>query len=182
MLTIDYAEHSRVTELIDVITYCAESVSLEFDHWDDSHVQGPGLYFVLVAGTSVAQYADPMGANRWPVEKCRHITHASDSFFETARNVAVESDGAVIVSVDGAVHEQMVRMKDLSDGGAARDDLEYADWMGARHMSALDTSLREEVIAAVTLSEETGRVAVFEDGDYVDYERDELGHPWRGRE
>ena len=46
------------------------------------------------------------------------------------------------------------------------DDLPYAGWMGARHMSALETSTRKEVIAAVTLSEEDGRVTVFTDGRF----------------
>ncbi|WEL27507.1 Diadenylate cyclase (plasmid) [Haloferax volcanii] len=40
--------------------------------------------------------------------------------------------------------------------------------MGARHMSALETSTREEVVATITLSEEDGRVTVFTDGTFED--------------
>jgi DNA integrity scanning protein DisA with diadenylate cyclase activity len=35
------------------------------------------------------------------------------------------------------------------------------------------------VLWAVTLSEEDGRVTTFLDGNYRDYERDELGGRWR---
>jgi hypothetical protein len=181
-LAIEYADHAPVTELIDVVTYCTEAVGLDFDRWDDPYVQGPGLYFVVVAGTSVAGYADSMGDNRWPVGDCRQVRADHDAFFEAARTVAREHDGAVVVTVDGTVHEQMVRLKDLAPedlDALGVDALDYAGWMGARHMSALDTSTREEVIAAVTLSEEDGRVTVFRDGTYDDYRREELGGPWR---
>lgn len=61
----------------------------------------------------------------------------------------------------------MVRVKQLSPAECRRtDDLPYAGWMGARHMSALETSTRPEVTAAITLSEEDGRVTVFTDGAY----------------
>jgi DNA integrity scanning protein DisA with diadenylate cyclase activity len=67
-------------------------------------------------------------------------------------------------------------MGNCPDGAAPT----YADWMGARHMSAVDTSTRDPVVAAVTLSEEDGRVTVFEDGAYEDATRDALGGDWRG--
>ena len=51
--------------------------------------------------------------------------------------------------------------------------------MGSRHMSALETSIRPSVVATVTLSEETGRVSVFRDGNVRSYKRDELGGKWR---
>ena len=56
--------------------------------------------------------------------------------------------------------------------------LEYEPWMGARHMSALDISTRPEVVTTLTLSEETGRVTVFDDGEFDSRKRDELGDPW----
>lgn len=181
-LGIEYEDHAPVTELIDIITYCAEGVSLDFDRWDDPYVQGPGLYFVVVAGTSIASYADSMGDNRWPIDDCPYVVADHDAFFEAARTVALERDGAVVVTVDGVVHEQMVRLKDLSSKDLdilEVDSLDYAEWMGARHMSAVDTSTREEVIAAITLSEEDGRVTIFRDGTYEDYRREALGGAWR---
>jgi DNA integrity scanning protein DisA with diadenylate cyclase activity len=184
-LVIDYANHAPVTELIDIITYCAEGVSFDFDRWDDPYVQGPGLYFVVVSGTSIDRYADSMGDNRWPVDDCRQVRADHDAFYEAARTVARERDGAVVVTVDGTVHEQMVRLKDLSPEDLEAVDVDafdYAEWMGARHMSAVDTSAREEVIAAITLSEEDGRVTVFRDGTYVDYPREALGGEWRGED
>lgn len=46
-------------------------------------------------------------------------------------------------------------------------------------MSAIETSVRPEVVATVTLSEETGRVSVFRNGDAESMERNELGGVWR---
>ncbi|APW98162.1 hypothetical protein CHINAEXTREME_10340 [Halobiforma lacisalsi AJ5] len=182
-LSIDYIDHEAVTELIDVITYCVEGISLSFDRWDEPYVQGPGLYFVVVAGTSIEEYADPMGENRWPTDECPSVSGRLESFYDVARSVALERDGAVVVTVDGTIHEQMVRLKDLSadelEALPVSADHSYAEWMGARHMSAMDTSAREEVVATVTLSEESGRVSIFQDGDYVDFEREEIGGVWR---
>ena len=52
--------------------------------------------------------------------------------------------------------------------------------MGTKHLSAAEISVRDEVWAAVTLSEETGRVTVFSDGEFEDYPRERLGERWRG--
>lgn len=172
----EYADHGRVQELLDLLVYCFEGVSLSFDRWDEPYVKGPGLYAAVVAGTSVTPYADPMGDNRWPVEQCGNVFE-DGSLFESAESVARETDGAVVVTVDGEIHEQMVRFKYRPEQ-VANGDVEYADWMGSRHMSAADTSARDEVVAALTLSEETGRVSVFRDGSYEDYTRAELGGRW----
>jgi DNA integrity scanning protein DisA with diadenylate cyclase activity len=43
----------------------------------------------------------------------------------------------------------------------------------------METSTRKEVLWAVTLSEETGRVTTFLDGTYRDYPRDRIGGRWR---
>jgi len=51
--------------------------------------------------------------------------------------------------------------------------------MGTKHMSALETSLRKNVLWAVTLSEEDGRVTTYLDGTYQDYPREEIGGRWR---
>jgi len=42
--------------------------------------------------------------------------------------------------------------------------------------------LREEVIWAITLSEEDGRVTTFRNGTYQDYPRDQIGGRWRPEE
>lgn len=180
-LTFQYVNHPPVRELIHTVTDSVESVSLDFDRWETKYVRGPGLYIVVVAGTSIGEYADPMGANRWPVEECAVVT--VDSFFGAARTVALNRDGAVVITVDGTIHEQMVRLKDLPEEERCSADgtrkITYADWMGARHMSALETSLREEVVATITLSGETGRVTRFQDGEYTSSRREELGAEWR---
>ncbi|GAB3674694.1 hypothetical protein [Halopiger thermotolerans] len=180
-LWIPYEDHDGVRELIDCCRYALEGISLSFDRWDEEFVRGPGLYVAVVTGPSIERFAEPMGRNRWPVDRCRDVCLDLQNFFETAREVARSRDGAVIVSVDGVVQEQMVRVTDLMPD--ERDDLapqrdEYEDWMGSRHMSALDTSRRPNVVATLTLSEESGRVSTFENGATETCERAELGGEW----
>ncbi|ELZ32472.1 hypothetical protein C474_06612 [Halogeometricum pallidum JCM 14848] len=154
--------------MLERIEACVADISHGFERWDDPYARGPGLYFV-VERDSMAEFAAPMGTNRWPVEDCRSVFAETDVFLETAQKVALSCDGAVVVRNDGTIREEMVRVKQLSADEYRRiNDLPYAEWMGTRHMSALETSVREEVIAAVTLSEENGRVTVFIDGAFED--------------
>lgn len=179
-LAIDYEHHPPVRELLDVVQYCLEEISLGFDGWDGPSDHGPGAYFALVSGRSLREYADAMGENVWPTEECWRVCGADTSFCETTREVAESRDGAVVVSLDGVIQEQMVRFRDLStDDSAEREGLEYGEWMGSRHMSALETSARDEVIATLTLSAENGRVTVFRDRTFDARTRDELAAEWR---
>ena len=181
-LDIAYARHERINEMIDIVRFCLEAISLGFDRWGEPHVSGPGFYLTIVSGTSVEGYADQMGANRWPVETCRNVFSGSEAFHRAASTTAGNTDGAVIASIDGVLQRQMVRIKDPSRQAlAAQDDtrVPYEDWMGSRHMNALDTSTREDVVATITLSEENGRVTVFVDGGFEDYSRAEIGGRWR---
>ena len=180
-LAIEYRNHERVREIVDRLTYCAEHVSVGFDGWDEPHVKGPGLYFAVVADREYGAYADPMGDNRWPRETCPSV-FAEDSFVDAIETVSVKRDGGVVVAVDGEIEAQMVRFRDLgtrSDEKELVNGVEYEPWMGSRHMSAIETSVRPQVVATVTLSEETGRVSVFRDGEAESMTRDELGGPWR---
>jgi diadenylate cyclase len=84
------------------------------------------------------------------------------------------------VSGDGTIQDQMVRVRSPSRTSAeAFEEIDYAGWMGAKHMSALETSIRDEVLWVITLSEEDGRVTTFLDGTYQDYPREEIGGRWR---
>lgn len=144
-------------------------------------MRGPGLYFVVVTGIHSRAYADPLGENTWPVETCRVVSENLDGFVEAARTVGHSRDGAIIISTDGTIQEQMVRIKSSGNSGVGTENetIESADWMGTKHFSAVEISVREEIIAAITLSEENGRMTVFTEGTYVDYQRDELGGEWR---
>lgn len=175
-LCVRYREHDRVGSLIHRLRDYLEEISLGFDRWEEPRIYGPGMYLAIVVGPSVASYADPMGANRWPKDADCDAFGDDVAFLRGAIEVAYEFDGAVVVSVDGIASRQMVRfrMTDISP------DLGYASWMGARHMSALDISTRDDVVATLTLSEETGRVTIFEDGSYESIEREQIGAPWRG--
>ncbi len=181
-LAIAYGTHERVREIVDRLRFCVEHVSVDFDGWEEPHVKGPGLYFAVVADRDYGSYADPMGDNRWPRGRCESVFE-EDAFVETARRVSVQRDGGIVVAVDGELEGQMVRFRDLgtrSDESDLVDDVAYEPWMGSRHMSAIETSVRPEVVATVTLSEETGRVSVFRDGEADSVTREGIGGPWRG--
>ncbi|WP_205250442.1 hypothetical protein [Halococcus salsus] len=181
-LDIGYAHHQQIEEMIDIVRYCLETLSFEFDRWGEEHVKGPGFYLVIVSGTSVEEYADPMGRNRWPIETCQNIFGNSEEFYRAASTVSGTMDGAVVASIDGALLEQMVRVKDLSSQelrARTGEGVGYEDWMGSRHMNALDTSVRDDVVATITLSEENGRVTTFINGEFTDYSRNEVGGRWR---
>jgi len=175
-LQIDYAEHATVRESIQWLVDVVEDISISFDSWTEPYSKGPGLYLAVVADHDYDPYADPMGRNSWPVADCREIDDRG--FYETLKEVAFENDGAIVISVDGVIQEQMVRFRDHRDD-IADEDLSYADWMGSRHMSALETSIRPAVVATITLSEETGRVSVFEDGAVESVPRSEIAQRWR---
>ncbi|GAB6880593.1 hypothetical protein JCM17823_28670 [Halorubrum gandharaense] len=180
-LAIDYGEHDGVREIVERLRYCAESVSIAFDGWDEPHVKGPGLYFAVVADREYGDYADPMGENQWPVDRCRSVFN-EDALMDAADQVGVTCDGGIVVAVDGEIEPQMVRFRDLatrSEESDLVDEVDYEPWMGSRHMSAIETSVRPEVVATVTLSEETGRISVFEDGVAETERRGEIGGPWR---
>lgn len=180
-LRIEYETHDGVEKLIDCLLHSLEGISLDFDRWEEQYVKGPGMYIAVVTGPSVAEFADPMGDNAWPTDRCRQVCLDLNTFFETARTVAMTRDGALVVSVDGVIQEQLVRFRDFGPGEPEAVDeaaAEYEDWMGTRHMSALDTSRRRNVISTVTLSEETGRVTIFQRGSFRTFERSELGGKW----
>ncbi|PSQ14022.1 hypothetical protein BRD02_10885 [Halobacteriales archaeon QS_8_69_73] len=173
-------KYATSQELMDQIRYTAESLSLSFDQWDEQYVSGPSLYVLIVAEVNFGAYTDPLGENEWPVDRCRVATESPEAFTKVTRDVAFSQDGAVVVTGDGTIQKQMVRVRSPSAEEIAEiDDLNYADWMGTKHMSALETSLRDDVLWAITLSEEDGRVTTFLDGTYQDYPREEVGGRWR---
>lgn len=182
-LEFPYEQTSSMKNLQHRIHDCIEGISLGFDSYDDDRVKGPGLYIAIVSTHSVAAFAEPMGTNTWPVETCSSVGDDLDQFFHAAQTVAHSRDGGVCIGVDGTVLEQMVRFKNATDDelpeGVSASDLTYADWMGSRHMSAYETSLRPEVVTTITLSEESGRVTTFHGDGYETITREKLGEPWR---
>lgn len=160
--------------VVERIQWCAEKISREFDRWEDPHAHGPGLYIVVEAAGTTA-FTEAMGTNRWPVEECASVFGSPSGLVEAARTVAFDCDGAVIVHEDTTIEAETVRITQLCATARERlDDLPYADWMGTRHMSALETSTRPEVLTVITLSKEDGRVTVFADGTFEDHPRDAL--------
>jgi hypothetical protein len=174
------SKYATSQSLMDRVRYVAESLSVEFDRWGEQYVTGPSLYVLLVSHTNFDHYTDPLGENTWPIDRCRVVTGSPEAFMRVARDVAFSRDGAVVVTGDGTIQEQMVRVRSPTPEEVERfDRIEYPGWMGTKHMSALETSLREEVLWAITLSEEDGRVTTFLDGTYKDYPREDIGGRWR---
>ncbi len=173
-------KYATSQDLMDQIRYVAETLSMEFEKWDDQYVSGPSLYFLLVAETDFEEYTDPLGENIWPTDRCKIVLDSPEAFRRVAEDVAFSRDGAIIVTGDGTIQRQMVRVRSPNRAEVpAVAELEYPDWMGTKHMSALETSLRKNVLWAVTLSEEDGRVTTYLDGTYQDYPREEIGGRWR---
>jgi len=173
-------EHSTVQTLVERLLDVAESLSTGFDRWEEPYVSGPSLYAVVFADVDYGRYVDPLGANTWPTDIARVVTDDPDAFVTAADTVAFTRDGAVVITVDGTIQEQMVRVRSPTAAEVERrEEIDYADWMGTKHLSAVEVSTREAVLAAVTLSEENGRVTVFRDGTYEDRPREELGGRWR---
>jgi len=173
-------KYATSQDLMDRIRYVAESLSMEFDRWDEQYVSGPSLYFLVVAETDFEEYTDSLGENTWPTDRCKVVFDSAEAFRRVAEDVAFSRDGAVVVTGDGTIQEQMVRVRSPSPTEVpAVEDIDFPDWMGTKHMSALETSLRENVLWAVTLSEEDGRVTTYLNGTYQDYPREEIGGRWR---
>ncbi|WP_317987399.1 diadenylate cyclase [Haloprofundus halobius] len=112
----------------------------------------------------------------WPVDISHEVLDDVDSFYDAASEVAMSRDGAVVISVDGVIQKQMVRFLDFTPDKVPQGEqaIEYEDWMGSRHMSAADMSARPEVVTTITLSEETGRLTLFEGGRHVTMPYDEI--------
>jgi hypothetical protein len=181
MANVDSSQATYETSqrLMDLLRYTAETLSMGFTRWDEQYVAGPSLYFLVVADVNLSEYTDPLGANEWPVNRCQVVDDSTETFVQAARDVAFNCDGAVVIAADGTIQEQMVRVRSPSPEEMAETDLAYADWMGTKHLSAMEVSTREEVLWAVTLSEENGRVTSFLDGTYQDYPREAIGGRWR---
>lgn len=162
------ARGEDIDPVLERIEGCVKDISLGFGRWSEPDVRGPGLYFV-VERESVEEFTAPMGSNRWPVEDCGSVLAETATFLGVAHRVGRSHDGAVVVHADGSIEEALVRVDQLVSGDSGRtEELPYGEWMGTRHMSALETSARPEVLAVITLSEEDGRVTVFTDGTFED--------------
>jgi len=96
-----------------------------------------------------------------PIQKYIDI---SSSSFDKDISVLLrdEADGAIVVNRNGQIIGSKVYL--IVDNPA----LEVPDGCGTRHISAASFSMREDVIAVFTLSEETSIVRTWKDGAFVD--------------
>jgi len=111
----------------------------------------------------------PARREQGPINRCQLVTDSLDKFTAVARDVAFTRDGAVIVTADGTIQEQMVRVRNPSSTDAGRRRRRSGRLDGDETPERAGNPLREEVIWAITLSEEDGRVTTFLNGTYQDY-------------
>jgi DNA integrity scanning protein DisA with diadenylate cyclase activity len=96
-----------------------------------------------------------------PIQK--YINISSTSFKEDIAGLfRDEADGAIIINRNGQIIGSKVYL--IVDNPA----LEVPDGCGTRHISAASFSTRDDVIAVVTLSEETSIVRTWKNGEFVD--------------
>jgi DNA integrity scanning protein DisA with diadenylate cyclase activity len=96
-----------------------------------------------------------------PIQK--YIDISSTSFKKDIQTLfREEADGAIIVNRNGQIIGSRVYL--IVDNPA----LEVPDGCGTRHISAASFSIRDDVIAVFTLSEETSVVRTWKDSAFVD--------------
>ena len=96
-----------------------------------------------------------------PIQK--YIDISSTSFKKDIQALfREEADGAIVINRNGQIIGSKVYL--IVDNPA----LEVPDGCGTRHISAASFSIRDDVIAVFTLSEETSVVRTWKDGAFVD--------------
>ena len=98
------SDGADIDAVLERIRGCVTDISLGFERLDDPYARGLGLY-LAVERASLAGLATPMGTNRWPVENCATVFAEISTFLETAQNVALSRDGAVVVHSDGTFED-----------------------------------------------------------------------------
>jgi hypothetical protein len=66
-------------ELINLLRSTVETLSIEFTRWDEQHVVGPSLYFLVVTDANFDDYTDLLGANKWPTDQCDVVCEPDDA-------------------------------------------------------------------------------------------------------
>ena len=96
-----------------------------------------------------------------PIQK--YIDISSTSFKkDIATLFREEADGAIVINRNGQIIGSKVYL--IVDNPA----LEVPEGCGTRHISAASFSIRDDVIAVFTLSEETSIVRTWKNGEFVD--------------
>ncbi|MFB6200424.1 MAG: hypothetical protein ABEI98_00230 [Halorhabdus sp.] len=100
-----------------------------------------------MAGVHAGDYAHRLGTNTWPVEECAVVDSDLQTFLPAARTIVCEPDGAVLISTDGAIQRQMMRIKSPDAALLDRTDesIEYADWMGTERLIAAEIALQPDL-------------------------------------
>ena len=99
-------------------------------------ISGPSLYFLVVAETDFETYTDPLGENVWPTDRCKVVFDSPEAFTRAAKDVAFSRDGAVIVTGDGTIQRQMIRVRSPARNEVPGvGEITYPDWMGTKRIT-----------------------------------------------
>lgn len=166
-LSANYSNDQRVERWVQRVIECARRMSYEYKNYgkyeddDDVARKGPGLYVAFVSAATIADIADQPNPNVWYDSDPRYVD--DDCLYKELRTVAQTQDQAVVIWMNGRVHEYNVRF--LPPAPERRSNVTYPDERGTRHQSAAETSIRDEIVMTLTVSEEDGTVMTFWDGE-----------------
>lgn len=182
-LSAGYGEDERVNEWVDTFEEWARRLSYGFDEYgagedDEPKRNGPGLYVAFVSTNSIEGIADKPEANPFhevdgpqyvpmDVEEGVPEEDLDDAditdVYEGVKEIANDMDQAMVVWMNGRIHEHNVRFLTPREEELA---YEVADVDGGtRHQSAAEVSALPGVEFTLTLSEETGDITQYRDGD-----------------
>ncbi|MDY6770452.1 MAG: diadenylate cyclase [Candidatus Nanohaloarchaea archaeon] len=180
-----YSDDEKVQGWVGKVEDIAKQLSADFEPFDDEeeqkHIKGPGLYVVFYKGHDMDEdgIAEPMTGegNVWhdlseDDDTTRYIQDPIEEQYDEWEEAAYD-DGAIVVFMNGKLHPYMMNLYTPPED--VRDEVNYQNKDGGtRHTSAAQNSARDEILTAITLSEERGDVTVFEDGEAEEYVREEF--------
>lgn len=172
-ISADYWHHDRFQEMKDITKNYLMKMSAEFEDYGEDGIKGPALYIAFIADYSIDDFAVKSSPNVWEgLDEDRHIDDDPDKVYDELKEMAGE-DLAIVVWMDGKFFPYRVRFDSVDKEERSHVDLNQ-EW-GARHMSAAETSYREEVVTTMTLSEDTGEINIFRDGgSFRSLDREEI--------
>jgi DNA integrity scanning protein DisA with diadenylate cyclase activity len=138
--------------------------SLLRDIADESYKEGSrkGLLIVLGAFDAVPD-AVVYGMRQIGDSPIKKYLDVSGKFTTDVDKLLKENhDGAIIVNKDGQILGAKIYLT------VENPTLEVPDGTGTRHITAASFSLRDDVIAVFTLSEETGAARVWKNSQYTE--------------
>lgn len=132
---------------------------------DNSHKTGQRMGLLIVLGVfDIAPECVVYGMRQIgdsPIKK--YLDVSGKQFSQDVETLLTENhDGAIIINKDGQILGAKIYLT------VDNPSLEVPDGTGTRHITAASFSLRDDVIAVFTLSEETGAARVWKNSQYTE--------------